>query len=217
MEEVDGSNPSRSTKLFKHLRASTRQTPRPWSPKAKTSVTVRFLSSPQEQIAGGYVKPSCGRKKYLKAIWRSRRTAATPSRHIRRLGTWYSFLQSLDSGKRRWKLRRVVGRDYEGKPRSVPGERIPSSLKAGPNCVNRSASRRFSQFSRAGPLCGRRAHGRQLEQILAATHRRSVERGPVGGDRHVSSTRRHLPGADASHVRQVKFHIAKHLSEAVDQ
>ena len=33
----------------------------------------------------------------------------------------YSFPQSLDSGKRRWKLRRVVGRDFEGKPRRVPG------------------------------------------------------------------------------------------------
>ena len=32
MEEVIGSNPIRSTKLFKRLRASARQTSRPWSP-----------------------------------------------------------------------------------------------------------------------------------------------------------------------------------------
>lgn len=71
-------------------------------------------------IAGGYVKPSYGRKGHLKAIWRCQEEGGNPVQPSVRAGTKYSFIENLEHG-RCWKLRRLDRRDEDGVPVSTRG------------------------------------------------------------------------------------------------
>jgi hypothetical protein len=69
-------------------------------------------------IAGGYVKPSYGRKGHLKAIWRCQADGGNPVQPNVRVGTRYSFIENLEHG-RCWRLRKLDGRDEDGVPVST--------------------------------------------------------------------------------------------------
>ncbi|MEX2264655.1 MAG: hypothetical protein WD696_22055 [Bryobacteraceae bacterium] len=86
-----------------------------------SSMGFRTLEAAKRLIAGGYVKPAYGRKGHLKAIWLLQKDGGNPVETHPRAGTRYSFLQSLDSGRRCWKLRRVDGRDDDGMPVTTRG------------------------------------------------------------------------------------------------
>ena len=78
-----------------------------------TSLGFRSLDAAKRLIAGGFVKPSYGRKGHLKAIWLRREDGSNPVETRAPGGTRYSFLESLDHG-RCWKLRRLERRDEDG-------------------------------------------------------------------------------------------------------
>jgi hypothetical protein len=80
------------------------------------SLGFRTIEAAERLLAGGYVKPSYGRKKDLKAIWLGQADGGNPVETHARPGTPYSFLQSLDSGLQCWKLRRLDQRDEAGTP-----------------------------------------------------------------------------------------------------
>jgi hypothetical protein len=80
-----------------------------------TSLGFRSLGAAKRLIAGGYVKPSYGRKGHLRAIWLGRKDGSNPIDTQAHAGTRYSFLEYLDSG-RCWKLRRLDRRDDDGVP-----------------------------------------------------------------------------------------------------
>ena len=84
------------------------------------SLGKRTLDAAKRLIAGGFVKPSYGRKGHLKAIWLRREDGSSPVETHAPRGTRYSFLQNLDNG-RCWKLRRVDGRDDDGIPVDTRG------------------------------------------------------------------------------------------------
>ena len=86
-----------------------------------TSLGFRPIEAANRLISGGYVKPAYGRKKHLKAIWLLQEDGANPVQAHARSGTRYNFLQSLDSGSRCWKFRRVDGRDDDGVPVTTRG------------------------------------------------------------------------------------------------
>ena len=86
-----------------------------------TSLGFRTRESAQRLIAGGHVKPAYGRKGHLKAIFLARADGSNPIETHPRTGTRYSFLQTLDSGRRCWKLRRLDGRDEDGVPVETRG------------------------------------------------------------------------------------------------
>ena len=92
-----------------------------------SSMGFRTLDAAKRLIAGGHVKPSYGRKKHLKAIWLLQKDGGNPVETHSRVGTRYSFLQSLDNGSRCWKLRRVDGRDDDGKPVNTRGRLPPGA------------------------------------------------------------------------------------------
>jgi hypothetical protein len=71
-----------------------------------TSLGFRTPEAARRLIAGGYVKPSYGRKGHLKAIWLQREDGSNPVETHARAGTRYSFLENLEHG-RCWKLRRL--------------------------------------------------------------------------------------------------------------
>ena len=75
------------------------------------SLGFRNLDAAERLVAGGFVKPSYGRKKELKAIWLCQAEEGNPIETHVRLGTPYSCLQNLDSGHRCWRLRRLDLRD----------------------------------------------------------------------------------------------------------
>ena len=79
------------------------------------SLGKRTLDAAKRLVAGGFVKPSYGRKGHLKAIWLRKEDGSNPVETRAPGGTRYSFLQNLDNG-RCWKLRRVDGRDDDGRP-----------------------------------------------------------------------------------------------------
>jgi len=81
----------------------------------------RTLKAAKRLIAGGYVRPSYGRRGHLKAIWLLQNDGGNPIETHPRAGTRYCVLQSLDSGRRCWKLRRVDGRDDDCKPVNTRG------------------------------------------------------------------------------------------------
>ena len=81
-----------------------------------TSLGFRSLEAATRLIAGEYVKPAYGRKGHLKAIWLLQQDGGNPVETRARSGTRYSFPQNLDNGNRCWKLRRVDGRDDDGRP-----------------------------------------------------------------------------------------------------
>jgi hypothetical protein len=80
----------------------------------------RTLDAAKRLVAGGFVKPSYGRKGHLKAIWLRKEDGSNPVETRAPGGTKYSFLQNLDNG-RCWKLRRVDGRDDDGRPVDTRG------------------------------------------------------------------------------------------------
>jgi hypothetical protein len=78
-----------------------------------TSLGFRSLDAANRLIAGGYVKPSYGRKGHLKAIWLQREGGGSPVETHAPTGTRYSFLENMEHG-RCWKLRRLDMRDEDG-------------------------------------------------------------------------------------------------------
>jgi len=84
------------------------------------SLGKRTLDAAKRLVAGGFVKPSYGRKGHLKAIWLRKEDGSNPVQTHAPGGTKYSFLQNLDHG-RCWKLRRVDGRDDDGMPVDTRG------------------------------------------------------------------------------------------------
>ena len=66
-------------------------------------------------MEGGFVKPSYGRKGHLKAIWLRREDGSNPVEARAKLGTRYSFIETLEHG-RCWRLRRLDRRDEDGVP-----------------------------------------------------------------------------------------------------
>jgi len=85
-----------------------------------TSLGFRSMKAARRLIAGGYVKPSYGRKGHLKAIWRCQEDGGNPVQPSVRAGTKYSFIENLEHG-RCWKLRRLDRRDEDGVPVSTRG------------------------------------------------------------------------------------------------
>ena len=85
-----------------------------------TPLGFRTPEAARRLIAGGYVKPSYGRKGHLKAIWRCQEDGGNPVQPSVRAGTKYSFIENLEHG-RCWKLRRLDRRDEEGVPVSTRG------------------------------------------------------------------------------------------------
>jgi len=78
-----------------------------------TSLGFRSLAAAKRLIAGGFVKPSYGRKGHLKAIWLRREDGSSPVETRAPAGTRYSFLENLDHG-RCWKLRHLDRKDEDG-------------------------------------------------------------------------------------------------------
>ena len=85
-----------------------------------TSFGFRSLAAAKRLIAGGFVKPSYGRKGHLKAIWLRREDGSSPVETHAPTGTKYSFLENLDHG-RCWKLRRLDRKDEDGVDFSTRG------------------------------------------------------------------------------------------------
>jgi hypothetical protein len=85
-----------------------------------TPLGFRSPEAARRLIAGGYVKPSYGRKGHLKAIWRCQEDGGNPVQPSLRAGTKYSFIENLEHG-RCWKLRRLDRRDEDGVPVSTRG------------------------------------------------------------------------------------------------
>lgn len=85
-----------------------------------TSLGFRTPDAAKRLIAGGYVKPSYGRKGHLKAIWLRQEDGSNPVQTNARTGTRYSFVENLEHG-RCWRLRRLDRRDEDGVPVSTRG------------------------------------------------------------------------------------------------
>jgi len=79
-----------------------------------TSLGFRSEEAARRLIEGGYVKPSYGRKRHLRAIWLQPEDGSNPVSAHAPSGTRYSFPQNLDSGRRCWKHRRLDRRDDDG-------------------------------------------------------------------------------------------------------
>ena len=79
-----------------------------------TSLGFRTLEAAKRLVAGGFVKPSYGRKGHLKAIWHERADGTSPVEARVQPGTPYSFQENLENGGRCWKLRRLDRRDDDG-------------------------------------------------------------------------------------------------------
>lgn len=74
----------------------------------------RSLEAAQRLLKGGFVTPVYGRKGHLKAIFFRCQDRSNPLQMDLRAGTRYSYLQSLDSGHRCWKLKKLDQRDEDG-------------------------------------------------------------------------------------------------------
>lgn len=85
-----------------------------------TSLGFRSMEAAKRLIAGGFVKPSYGRKGHLKAIWLQREDGSSPVETRAQAGTRYSFIENVETG-RCWKLRRLDGKDEDGVPFSARG------------------------------------------------------------------------------------------------
>jgi hypothetical protein len=85
-----------------------------------TSLGFRSMDAAKRLIAGGFVKPSYGRKGHLKAIWLRREDGSSPVETHPRAGTRYSFVENLEYG-RCWKLRRLARKDEDGVAFSTRG------------------------------------------------------------------------------------------------
>ena len=78
-----------------------------------TSLGFRSRAAAKCLIAGGFVKPSYGRKGHLKAIWLRQEDGSSPVQAHANAGTRYSFIETLEHG-RCWKLKRLTYRDEDG-------------------------------------------------------------------------------------------------------
>ncbi len=78
-----------------------------------SSLGFRSAEAAQRLMAGGFVKPSYGRKGHLKAIWMQRRDGSNPVQSAMRSGTRYSYLEQLEHGHC-WHLKRLDRRDENG-------------------------------------------------------------------------------------------------------
>jgi len=85
-----------------------------------TSLGFRSIEAAKRLIAGGFVKPSYGRKGHLKAIWLRKEDGSNPVETRAPGGTRYSFLENLEYG-RCWKLRRLDHKDEDGVAFSTRG------------------------------------------------------------------------------------------------
>lgn len=74
----------------------------------------RCLTAARRLIAGGFVKPSYGRKGHIRAIWLQREDGSSPVASHAPRGTSYSFVEPLEHG-RCWSLRRI-GKGDELRP-----------------------------------------------------------------------------------------------------
>jgi hypothetical protein len=83
-----------------------------------TSLGLRTLEASRRLFAGGYVKPSWGRKGHLRAIWLLSTDGSNPIQTCPPHGTRYSVVEKLEHGHC-WKLRRLYGRDEDGAPFSA--------------------------------------------------------------------------------------------------
>jgi hypothetical protein len=83
-----------------------------------SSLGFRTPDAAKRLIAGGYVKPSFGRKGHLRAIWLQSPDGSNPIQTRTPHGTKYSVLQELENG-RCWKLRKLDGYDEDGVPFST--------------------------------------------------------------------------------------------------
>ncbi len=83
-----------------------------------TSLGFRTPDAAKRLIAGGYVKPSWGRKGHLRAIWLLSTDGGNPIQVRVPHGTKYSVVEKLEHGHC-WKLRRLDGRDEDGVPFSA--------------------------------------------------------------------------------------------------
>jgi hypothetical protein len=75
----------------------------------------RSLDTARLLIAGGYVKPSIGRKGHIRAIWLNEDDGGNPVETHAPSGTRYVIREKLPTGHRTWKHRRVDARDETGK------------------------------------------------------------------------------------------------------
>jgi hypothetical protein len=79
-----------------------------------TSLGFHSLARALWLVAEGFVKPSYGRKGFLRAIWLAKDDGGNPVETQARTGTRYTFLQNLDSGGRCYAFRPVDQRDESG-------------------------------------------------------------------------------------------------------
>jgi len=79
-----------------------------------SSLGFRTREAAERLLAGGYVRPSYGRKGHLKAIHLLREEGTSPVEPGYPSGTHYSYRQRLDSGLRCWKLKRLRLTDEDG-------------------------------------------------------------------------------------------------------
>jgi hypothetical protein len=86
-----------------------------------SSLGFRTREAAERLLAGGYVKPSYGRKGHLKAIHIRCEDGTSPVEPEYPSGTHYSYRQQLDSGRRCWKLKRLRLTDEDGVPFSTEG------------------------------------------------------------------------------------------------
>jgi hypothetical protein len=78
-----------------------------------TPLGFRSLARALRMVAGGFVKPSYGRKGFLRAIWLTKDDGGSPVETHPRSGTRYSFIETLEHS-RCYTLRRLDKRDDEG-------------------------------------------------------------------------------------------------------
>ena len=77
------------------------------------SLGFRTPDAAKRLIAGGYVKPSWGRKGHLRAIWLLSPDGSNPIQPCPPHGTKYSVVEKLEHGHC-WKLRSLDCRDEDG-------------------------------------------------------------------------------------------------------
>lgn len=84
------------------------------------SLGFRTTEAAERLVADGRVKPVCGRKGKLRAIFLPHDDGGNPVQPQARPGTRYSFVQDLN-GCRCWSFRRLDGRDEDGNSVSMRG------------------------------------------------------------------------------------------------
>lgn len=83
----------------------------------------RTVEAAHRLLASGHVNGSYGRKGHLKAIFLQQPDGASPVEARPRIGTRYSFLERLESGRRKWRHKRLDVKDEDGTVVSARGVR----------------------------------------------------------------------------------------------